>query len=503
MRGFLLGVGVLVGAIGCGPGAFQSEADLTEGHEHPEVSYEKVFGPVVNRMAETSMFGAGLKEGYDAATAFARTDFAHSACIDSPDQWGLEMSVGGNVGVGYYQGIEVSFEHGALNLNCLNQLELSPELELGGRVNLIRHFGECHAEGEDLEDTLFVELGTGVDTTLGVTVGVGVAYTAGLSKGLLNQTLPTFVNNTYDNWFGVVDDVVAGAPVFDPPPNPEEHQALCNETSAVFDGTKGSVFKGGREVHAEKLNGFLKGYIEANTHCENVVADVVEHDDDHEEPDAHDEDLHSWTVCSELTLKNAIGFVRSRIAERRAGATGLSKKALGQLEITVALLDDLFSGCDHIEFQFELGVGASTPATATIGLESHNYFGTLSFAGTDEELGATLESALGPTSFDDPTHGTGFQNWAIRKICGLVEGQSVYGALSILPVGAMCKMIEGARATLGFVETLRKDPRFHAEFATSLELWGLSVPLPDNPLMNYAVTCSLGPTRNMLELLWY
>lgn len=489
-------------AIGCGPGSATQESDLTEAHEHREVSYEKIFGPVVDRLAETSTFGAGMKVGYDAATDFARTDFAHSACLDSPDLWGLEMSVGGNLGVGYYQGVEFSFESGAINMNCLNQLELSPELEVGARVNLIRHFGECHAEGETLEETIFVELGTGVDTTLGLSLGVGVAYTAGLSKGLLNQTLPTFLSNTYDNWFTVVDDVVAGAPVFDPPADPAEHQALCNETSAVFNGKKGNVFKGGREVHAEKLNGFLRDYIEANTHCENVVAEVVEHDE-HEEGDEHDDDLHSWTVCSDLTLKSAIGFARSRVAERRAAATGLPQKVLGQLEITVALLDDLFSGCDHIEFQFEAGVGASTPATATIGLESHNYYGTLSFDGTDEQLGAALESALGPTTFDDPTGGTGFTNWAIRKICGLVEDQPVYSAFSILPVDSMCKMIETARATLGFVETLRKDPRFHAEFATSLQLWGLSLPLPNNALANYAVTCSLGPMRNMLELLWY
>lgn len=86
------------------------------------------------------------------------------------------------------------------------------------------------------------------------------------------------------------------------------------------------------------------------------------------------------------------------------------------------------------------------------------------------------------------------------------QGESdltAYGAFALLPTGAICNMIATTRGTLGFIETLKNDPRFQAEFASSLELWGLSLPLPDSPLLNYAVTCSLGPVRNMLELLWY
>lgn len=460
-------------------------------------------------MAQESLFGSAVKQGFDAATEFARTDFAHSACIDSPELWGLEVSAGGNIGVGYYQGLEFSFEGGDINMNCLNQLELSPELEAGARVNLIRHFGDCHAEGENLEDTLFVELGAGVDTSLGLTLGVGVAYTAGLRKGLLNRALPDFVKGSYANWSSVIDAITMGMPVFDAPENPTDHDALCAETHGLFDGSEEGTFRGVREIHAAKLNGFLMSYIESNTHCEGTVADIVEHDDDEAAGDEHghvDEDeLHGWTVCSDLTLKNAVGFIRSRIAERHAAAEGVARKAaLGQLDVTLGLLDDLFSGCDHIEFQFEAGVGVSTPGTVTLGLESHNRFGTLSFDGTDEELGLALEAALaGPDAFEDPTADSTFQNWALRTVCGAADKLPGFAAFALLPVGAICDLITTSRATLGFVETLRRDPRFEAHLTDSLELWGISLPLPDSPLLNYAATCSLGPMRNTLELLWY
>ncbi|HZO12688.1 MAG TPA: hypothetical protein VFB62_05510 [Polyangiaceae bacterium] len=488
-------------ATGCGPSTGEDANDMEE-HDHAEVSYEKVFRPVVESMAESSVFGAGIKVGFDAATEFARTDFAHNTCLDSPEAWGLELSVGGDIGIGYNMGVELSFHDGAISMNCLSQLELSPQAQIGARANLIRHFGECHGAGsENLEDTLFLELAAGVDTSLGVSLGVGVAYTAGLRKGLFNRTLPAYLAGTFQNWTDVVDAIVTGEPVFRAPETDEDHEALCESTHEVFDD---HILTGGDEVHAEKLNGFLKEYLESNTHCEGAVGEIVNHADHGSGEHHHDEhDLHGWTVCTELTLKNALGAIRGEVAHRKESASGLKRNALTQLELTVALLDDVFSGCDHIEFQFDAGYGVATPATVTLGIESHNYYGTLSFDGSDEELGAALAQILDENTFRDPDQQTGWGSWALSTVCSAMEPLPVFGVFSVLPTGALCEMIKFSRATLGLVEAMHNDPRFQAEFASTLDLWGISLPLPETPFLNYAVNCGLGPARNALELLWY
>lgn len=480
---------------GCGTSDFgQNGSNVTE-HEHPEVSYEKIFRPVIDNLATTQSFGPRIKQGFEAVTQFARTDFAHSTCLDSPEAWGLEISAGGNIGVGYAQGIEMTFEGGNLHMNCLNQLDISPELSVGTSVNLIRHVGECEAEGENLEDTLFVELATGVNTSLGVTLELGVAYTAGLRKGLLNRALPTFLQRSYTNWFGVVDEITTGKPVFDELKDPNEQDALCATTAELF--SESNALVGSGAVHAQKLNAFLKTYLETNTRCEGAIGEVVAAPEAELQQSA---DLHEWTVCTDVSLKGTVGAIRSRIAERRATTEGLAGQALGQLDAITGLLEDVFSGCDHIEFQMGSGVGVAAPITAGTGLESHNYYGTLSFDGTEEELALVLTDILQDDGFQKPV------NLAESYVgsCEAINDLPLIGSfLDYMGSESVCDVFEVSGRTAGFVNALRNDERFDAEFASSLDLWGYSLQLPKDPLLNYAVNCSLGPLRNAMELLYF
>ena len=464
-------------AVGCVAGVADGDKN-----EHAEMSYEAILDPVIDQLRVDPRFGPAVGFAYDGVTAFARTDFAERACVDSPDDWGLEVSFGGDIGVGYMQGLEFALEEGAINMNCLNQLSVEAEAGVSGKVNLIRHVGECHAQ-EGLEDTLFLELGVGASPGAGV--DVGLAYTAGLSRGLLNRAVPTALGARLRNYREVVQALSQRRPVFQPMQDPQLQDDVC---AAVDNLRDAAILRG--DQRSPIIGRFLDGYLRSNARCGNTPAEPAGHDE--EEP---------WTACSQLTIKNAVQVSLSWVTRAKDAASNPAiRLALGEVETFLILLDNIFSGCDHIEFQLSVGAFVASPVSPSIGLESHNAYGRLAFNGTDAELGRALAGAM---IARDPGDVSIWTRWFQSGVCELFRWHPQLATLfPFLPVEALCTIADVSRASVGIVRALYNDPRFGFTRTQSLNVYGFDFPLPDNPLLNYTLACGIGPVRNLLETLW-
>jgi hypothetical protein len=451
------------------------------------MSYQAVLDPVVEELARTSSFGPALTTGYSEVTEFAQTDMARYACVDSPEDWGLELSFGGALGVSYSQGLEFALHEGGIEMNCLNQVSLAPEAAVVANANLIRHVGECHGGETDLEDTLFLELGASAGVSLGIQGQVGVAYTAGLSKGILNRTLPRAIESTASTYRELIADIFDGRPAVavDIDGDPEAHAALCNAVDDV-EHSMDEAMGGGTSPTSD----FLGHFIETSSDCH------VEDDDHHDElgHDEHDGHEDQWSICSTMSLKQMVGMVRTRIIELREASSGPMRRwALGQLDVLLEIVDNVLSGCDHVEFQVKVGVGIGTGFEPHIGLENHNYYGRIGFEGTDEELGEALAAAIRGSG--DPEE--------VDNACEEEHGDELQEEFSsTLAEEDVCEAAEVATSTVGILDALQRDPRIQYETVDHLRVYGFDVPLPENTLLNYTLACGLGPLRNTLETLW-
>ena len=74
--------------------------------------------------------------------------------------------------------------------------------------------------------------------------------------------------------------------------------------------------------------------------------------------------------------------------------------------------------------------------------------------------------------------------------------------IPLLEEQTFCQIVNVVKGSFAFAHAISSDERF--EFATNetFSLFGFGIPLPDDPLLNYAVTCSIGPLRNVLSFLW-
>ncbi len=447
------------------------------------MSYQKVFDPIVSRLAQSGRFGAALAESYAEVNEFAQTDFARHACLDSPNEWGLEISAGGNIGVGYRQGLEIALHDDNVVLNCLNQVEFSPQFGISAHVTLIRHFGDCHADGQNLEETLFAEIGAGVALPVGVSGGPGISYTAGLSDGLVNRAVPKFVSGTVGNLLDAVHSVLSGKPVIEPVEDAERQAAVCDALRSMMADHQ---VVSDRDLRGLIVGEFLSDYLRINTSCEDATGNVIRFADDGHD-DHHQDDGHDWTVCSDVTLKGLIAAVRHVIQDQLEVRTGaLERFAFKQLDTNLGLLDDVFNGCDHLEFNLSAGIGVASPIEIGIGLESHNHYGVIEFAGTDEDLGMLLAE-----SFDAVA--------AERSPC---EAPFWLTFVPFVTDEGYCQVMNVIKSSFAFAEALAADERFTLVLADSFDLFGFRVPLPASPLQNYAMTCGLGPMRNFFNFIW-
>lgn len=457
---------------GCENGC-EEEEEEPRPEDLPDMSYQKILDPIVDRLAQGNRFGQELAQAYQSVTDFAKTDQAKRFCADSAQNWGLEVSFGGNIGIGYQQGLEILIEEDELAVSCLNQVNLATAIRAGGQLNLVRHFGACESE-EGPEETLFAEVGVGAGLSLGITAGVGVAYTAGLRDGLVNRALPSFAVDTYDNFLEMSSAALRGDPVITPIEDREKQAALCATMKSHFEN-EANRFPVQPGVRSEIIGEFVEEYLKTNTAC---------YDDLKVLRPANDED---WTACTDATLKGAITWFRAGISDNKATATGvLDRWAFTQIDTTFRLVDDIFSGCDHVEFQLNAGIGAQGLISLNAGLESHSHYGTITFDGEDEELGELLAD-----SFDGVA--------GKQREC---DPPGIVYYIPFLKTQTYCDVTDVIKGSFEFAQAITSDSRFDFQAAQSVDWFGYYIPLPDDPLVNYAVTCSLGPMKNVFDFVW-